>query len=169
MNKNIAGYFESHPTSQECFETSDGNLFHKDYDAKAHARNLENKVVTRHAGANMQPMTSDESVVTAVIPTKGVDAIAPVVAEETGEVISPAVGEYSTSPVAAVQEIDPKTLLVSDAGTADPKAATEVVVETPVTTDVPAEETAAIVEKAAKGAEKATKKAAEAKKVADKK
>lgn len=170
MNKNVSGYFDSYPTSPECFETSDGNLFHKDYDAKAHARNLESKVVTRYAAAKVEPLTSDTAVVTAVIPTKGVDAIAPVVAETTGEVISPAVGEFSTSPVAAVQEIDPKTLLVSDAGTADPDATTEVVVETPVTTDVPEEAAAAIAEKAAAIAEKATKKVAtEAKKAADKK
>ena len=41
-------YFKSYPSSKECFQTSDGFFFHKDFDAKAHAQSLKEREVIEH-------------------------------------------------------------------------------------------------------------------------
>ncbi len=162
MKEHQKYYFDTHPKSNEVFETADENLFHEDHAAKAHARNLDNKTVVRIA----RPEASDEmakevvQTATVTVPTKGVDAIAPVVAEQDGTVISPGVGETSTSPVAAPQVVDEDTGKVIDPGTVDvnAKMGTVVTVEKPMTTDVPEE--APVELTASKAAEKAEKAAA---------
>ncbi len=148
MKEHLKYYFDTHPKSTEVFETADENLFHDDYAAKAHARNLDNKTVVRTERPSKLGDFADEmlrvmsAVATATVPTKGVDAVAPVVAEQDGTVISPGVGETSTSPVAAPQVVDDKTGKVIDPGTVDPGAPVETVVtvEKPLTTDVPMSE-----------------------------
>lgn len=148
MKEHLKYYFDTHPKSQEVFETEDENLFHDEYAAKAHARNLDNKTVVRTERASKLGDFADKmlslmsAVATATVPTKGVDAVAPVVATPDGTVISPGVGETSTSPVAAEQILDEKTGKVIDPGTVDPAAPVETVVtvEKPLTTDVPMSE-----------------------------
>lgn len=50
--KKVQQYFKDYPTSKQCFETSDGFLFHHEGDARLHAAGLKNKTVTTHnAGA----------------------------------------------------------------------------------------------------------------------
>lgn len=47
-------YFKHYPLSKEVFETSDGQLFHKEHDAKAHAAELSNgsvKKITKEEAA----------------------------------------------------------------------------------------------------------------------
>ncbi len=77
MSQRVQDYFETYPNSQECFETSDGFLFHQDYDAKAHARNLKDKSFSRiergkedestelqseiDTGSVTEPLTTDPS------------------------------------------------------------------------------------------------------------
>jgi len=46
MDNKIKEHFKSHNKS-EVFQTSDGFLFHKDFDANAHARSLKDKTVKR--------------------------------------------------------------------------------------------------------------------------
>jgi len=46
MDNKIKEHFKNHNKS-EVFQTSDGFLFHKDFDAKAHAGSLKDKTVTR--------------------------------------------------------------------------------------------------------------------------
>lgn len=148
MKEHLKYYFDTHPKSTEVFETADENLFHDEYAAKAHARNLDNKTVVRTERPSKLGDFADEmlrvmsAVATATVPTKGVDAVAPVVVEQDGTVISPGVGETSTSPVAAPQVVDDKTGKVIDPGTVDPGAPVETVVtvEKPLTTDVPMSE-----------------------------
>lgn len=41
----VASYFTTHPSSNECFETSNKLLFHKEEDATAHAATLDDKKV----------------------------------------------------------------------------------------------------------------------------
>jgi hypothetical protein len=112
-NDKLKEYFDRYPNSDECYVTSDDNIFHKDFDAKSHARSLEGKTVVRHA----RPSAGDVVAETRTTPDgsqivdgsspqtpqadKGVTAVAPVVVEKSGEMISPGAGETSTSPVAA--------------------------------------------------------------------
>jgi hypothetical protein len=50
--KKVQQYFKDYPTSKQCFETSDGFLFHHEGDARLHATGLKNKTVTSYdAGA----------------------------------------------------------------------------------------------------------------------
>ena len=42
----VEDYFKAHPTSNECFETSDTLLFDNKENAKAHASTLDDKVIT---------------------------------------------------------------------------------------------------------------------------
>jgi len=46
MDNKIKEHFKNHNKS-EVFQTSDGFLFHKDFDAKAHAGSLKDRTVTR--------------------------------------------------------------------------------------------------------------------------
>jgi len=48
MEKKIAHYFATYKDSKECFSTSNGFLFHKEHDAKAHADTLGDKEVEKH-------------------------------------------------------------------------------------------------------------------------
>jgi hypothetical protein len=43
--KEISTYFETYPSSNECFVTSDGFIFHTAHDAATHASALEDKQV----------------------------------------------------------------------------------------------------------------------------
>ena len=121
MNDKVKEYFQDHKDSIEVFQTNDGYLFHKDYDAITHARSLVNKEVVRHAVADFKVMpqgTIENGVASIALPETGVNAIAPIVAEEDGTVISPAVGEFSTAPVAAVQTVLPDNVVI-DPGTVE--------------------------------------------------
>lgn len=41
-------YFKDYPGKKECFQTSDGLIFHEEGDAKLHAQGLEDKEVEKH-------------------------------------------------------------------------------------------------------------------------
>lgn len=159
MDTKIKEYFQNHKDSIEVFQTNDGYLFHKDYDAISHARSLENKEVVRHAVADFKVVpqgTIENGVASIALPETGVNAIAPIVAEEDGMVISPAVGEFSTAPVAASQTVLPDDVVI-DPGTVELPALEPVI--DPL--EVDAQEMAAKAVKAQKAetakAEKATK------------
>jgi hypothetical protein len=44
----IKHYFKTHPDSPECFETTNGYLFHKKSDAEAHSQILRDRAVKHH-------------------------------------------------------------------------------------------------------------------------
>jgi hypothetical protein len=48
MMERVKNYFKNYPESKECFETSDGLLFHVRHRATAHAQTLEDKGVKTH-------------------------------------------------------------------------------------------------------------------------
>jgi len=47
----VKEYFKLYPANTECFETSDGTIFHTKYDANMHAGSLEDKEVIPHAAS----------------------------------------------------------------------------------------------------------------------
>lgn len=44
----VTAYFKDYPKSNQCFETSDGFLFHEENDAVNHGKTLERKLVKKH-------------------------------------------------------------------------------------------------------------------------
>lgn len=45
--KKVKEYFDHYKGHDECFQTSDGFIFHTDFDAKAHAGTLKDRKVER--------------------------------------------------------------------------------------------------------------------------
>ena len=45
---NVKEYFKDYPGKNQCFETSDGQLFHEKGDANLHAGSLKNDEVKTH-------------------------------------------------------------------------------------------------------------------------
>lgn len=51
--KKVQEYFTLYPANTECFETSDGTLFHNQYDANLHAKSLDDKDVVTHKASKL--------------------------------------------------------------------------------------------------------------------
>jgi hypothetical protein len=56
----VKHYFASYTDSKECFETSDGYLFHRATDAAAHAQILDNKRVKPYTREEVEALTAPE-------------------------------------------------------------------------------------------------------------
>lgn len=74
-------YFEMYPDNEECFQTFDGFIFHKEHDAKAHAHSLKIKKVARFLRNQEQEAAKREEPV-AEEPEQEEDSSATVQAQE---------------------------------------------------------------------------------------
>ena len=61
MNQKIEHYFKTYKESEECFETSDGMLFHARGNAESHAGTLQDKKVVKHEGAEYRAKGTEQA------------------------------------------------------------------------------------------------------------
>lgn len=59
-------YFKDYPQAKQCFETSDGLIFHQEGDARLHAKTLENDAVKEHKNVKKEEKTKGTKINAAI-------------------------------------------------------------------------------------------------------
>lgn len=58
----VTHFFDTHPLSNECFETADGFVFHERQNADAHSFSLKTKTVTEHKRSELANNVTKETI-----------------------------------------------------------------------------------------------------------